>query len=191
MDLDGATTDLQLEMYRFAGDQLTDPSPMKQAVDDGLAGVERRLREDPRYFEASSRSCSATKPPAGSFRHWIGPDGLARRGATRTGARRLPPPRRVGRVVDDWLDALRRRLAARDKVNDWCRRLSVTLVERHHDLLGALVEEQMDRCPEKALTELIESRVGEDLNWIRLNGTFVGGLIGVLLYLLYALVRMT
>jgi uncharacterized membrane-anchored protein YjiN (DUF445 family) len=28
--------------------------------------------------------------------------------------------------------------------------------------------------------------VGEDLNWIRLNGTFVGGLVGVLLYLSFS-----
>ena len=45
----------------------------------------------------------------------------------------------------------------------------------------------MDRFTDDSLTELIESRVGEDLNWIRLNGTFVGGLIGVVLYLLFAL----
>ena len=47
----------------------------------------------------------------------------------------------------------------------------------------------MDRFTDDALTELIESRVGEDLNWIRLNGTFVGGLIGVALYLVYTFVK--
>ena len=47
----------------------------------------------------------------------------------------------------------------------------------------------MNRLSEKNLTELIQARVGEDLNWIRLNGTFVGGLIGVALYLLATFVQ--
>ena len=67
---------------------------------------------------------------------------------------------------------------------------TVTLppVERTVDELRqtlAQVEEQMNRLSDEALTGLIQSRVGEDLNWIRLNGTFVGGLIGVAPYLLY------
>ena len=39
----------------------------------------------------------------------------------------------------------------------------------------------------ESLVALIQQRVGEDLNWIRLNGTFVGGLIGVVLYLVATL----
>jgi uncharacterized membrane-anchored protein YjiN (DUF445 family) len=48
----------------------------------------------------------------------------------------------------------------------------------------------MNRLSEENLSALLQARVGEDLNWIRLNGTFVGGLIGVGLYLLAQLVRL-
>ena len=71
----------------------------------------------------------------------------------------------------------------------WCRRLATELVDKHHSLVGALVEEQMNRLSDQDLTELIQARVGEDLNWIRLNGTFVGGLIGLVLYLLVSAVQ--
>ena len=54
---------------------------------------------------------------------------------------------------------------------------------------GLLVEEQLNRLSDDNLVVLIENKVGEDLNWIRLNGTFVGGLIGVGLYLLFIAVK--
>jgi len=62
-------------------------------------------------------------------------------------------------------------------------------VEEHPSLIGNLVAEQMNRLSGEQLSALIQDRVGEDLNWIRLNGTFVGGLIGVAIYLVVALVR--
>ena len=75
----------------------------------------------------------------------------------------------------------------RERVNAWCRQVAVAQLDRHHALIGTLVEEQMNRLSDEKMTELIQIRVGEDLNWIRLNGTFVGGMIGVGLYLVVAL----
>jgi uncharacterized membrane-anchored protein YjiN (DUF445 family) len=71
----------------------------------------------------------------------------------------------------------------KERVNRWCRRLAVEQLEANHHLLGVLVQEQMERLNDESLVALIQQRVGEDLNWIRLNGTFVGGLIGVAIYL--------
>ena len=86
--------------------------------------------------------------------------------------------------VDAWLVRVAEDPALRDRVNEWCRQAAIHQLEQHHGLIGVLVEEQMNRLSDEDLTELIQARVGEDLNWIRLNGTFVGGLIGVVLYLL-------
>ena len=77
----------------------------------------------------------------------------------------------------------------RAAVNAWARGVAVRLVEDHHGLIGGLVAEQMSRLSGEQLSALIQDRVGEDLNWIRLNGTFVGGLIGVAIYLVVALAR--
>src|SRR5262249_32020847 len=87
--------------------------------------------------------------------------------------------------LDAWLARLADDVEFRDRVNAVCRRAATSVVERHHGVIGTLVEEQMNRFSDESLTALIESRVGEDLNWIRLNGTFVGGLIGVVLYLIF------
>jgi uncharacterized membrane-anchored protein YjiN (DUF445 family) len=35
---------------------------------------------------------------------------------------------------------------------------------------------------------MVEERVGDDLNWIRINGTVVGCLVGVAIYLLLTVI---
>ncbi len=91
--------------------------------------------------------------------------------------------------VESWIGRLTNDPAQLAQVNAWCRGLAIAQVEQHHGLIGVLVEEQMNRLSRENLSALIQSRVGEDLNWIRLNGTFVGGLIGVALFLLVTLAR--
>ncbi len=190
LDLDGAATDLQYEMFHFLGAQLQGHGPMKQAVEDGLAGVEQRLRDDPQYLEGL-RAVVVKQDGGGTLASLI---------EAVLASLRLEGLRELERAdsrlvaialafVDRWVERLGADLELQAKVNSWCRRMTATLLERHHPLLGRLVEEQMNRSSDQALTELIESRVGEDLNWIRLNGTFVGGLIGVVLYLLFWLLK--
>jgi uncharacterized membrane-anchored protein YjiN (DUF445 family) len=91
------------------------------------------------------------------------------------------------RQVEAWVEKLRTDPELREQANNWCRHIVVEQVQKHHGLLGVLVEEQLERLSEANLSELIQARVGDDLNWIRLNGTFVGGLVGVLLYLAFGL----
>ncbi len=189
LDLDGATTDIQIEIHRFLGDQLIGPSPLKDAVENGLAGVEQRLRDDPEYLAAfradvfAQDGASSLAPPLEALLSSLRAEGL--RELERDNSQLL-----TGALafLDEWANRLGDDGKLREQLNGWFRRLASSLLERHHPLLGTLVEEQMDCFTDDALTELIESRVGEDLNWIRLNGTFVGGLIGAGLYLIYKLV---
>ncbi len=67
LDLDGAATDLQHELHRFLGDQLTGPSPVKDAVERGLIGVEQRLRTDPGYLEEVRAVVLRNRAPE----HWL------------------------------------------------------------------------------------------------------------------------
>ena len=87
--------------------------------------------------------------------------------------------------LDGWIKRLSSDADLRHQVNSWARRLAVQLVEQHHSLVGVLVEEQLNRLSEEKLSELIQAKVGEDLNWIRLNGSFVGGLVGAFIYLTF------
>lgn len=63
----------------------------------------------------------------------------------------------------------------------WVRTTADDLLRRHHHQIGVTVRENLEALDTAALVSQIEDRVGADLQFIRLNGAIVGGLIGVLI----------
>ena len=55
------------------------------------------------------------------------------------------------------------------------------LVEEHRAKIGRFVEEQVLGWQEKRLVAELERHIGPDLQYIRINGTLVGGLAGLLI----------
>src|SRR5688500_9689407 len=53
------------------------------------------------------------------------------------------------------------------------------LVEEHRAAIGRFVEDQINAWQETRLVEELERHVGADLQYIRINGTIVGGLAGL------------
>jgi uncharacterized membrane-anchored protein YjiN (DUF445 family) len=190
VDLQEAADVVQQEIQRFAAEQLAEESQVQQIVRNGLKSIETRLRDDPMFLKDVRQFILETSE-TGTLTVALEPvlESLRREGLREVEA---PDSRLVAwamRQIDAWSARLEGDPAVREQVNAWCRRQAATLVEQHHSMVGALVEEQLNRLSNADLTGVIESRVGEDLNWIRLNGTFVGGMVGVLLYLLFHVVK--
>ena len=57
------------------------------------------------------------------------------------------------------------------------------LVENYRDPLSEIVSETIEQWDPGATSRRIELAIGTDLQFIRVNGTVVGGLVGLLLYL--------
>lgn len=72
-----------------------------------------------------------------------------------------------------------------ERFDGWVRTTATDLLRRHHDQIGLTVRENLEALETSALVSQIEARVGSDLQFIRLNGALVGGLIGLLLALLH------
>ena len=85
--------------------------------------------------------------------------------------------RAIGEGLLDLLDEPERR-AAFDR---WIRTTADDLLRRHHHQIGVTVRENLDALDPTALVAMIEARVGNDLQFIRLNGALVGGLVGLVL----------
>ncbi|MDT8903474.1 DUF445 domain-containing protein [Anaeroselena agilis] len=64
------------------------------------------------------------------------------------------------------------------------RQALMAFVDTHHFHIGTMVRERLDQYSTTALVDFIESRVGNDLQMIRINGSVVGGLAGMLIFLL-------
>jgi len=63
----------------------------------------------------------------------------------------------------------------------WVRATAEDLLRRHHHQIGITVRENLEALETDELVARIEDRVGADLQFIRLNGAVVGGLVGVAL----------
>lgn len=68
---------------------------------------------------------------------------------------------------------------ARQKLDDWARTALQDLVARYHSVIGATARDSVNRLKNEELVAQLESKVGHDLQYIRLNGAIVGSLVGV------------
>lgn len=57
-------------------------------------------------------------------------------------------------------------------------------LDKHHAMLTGLIRERLDEFSDDALVAFVESKVEDDLQMIRINGSAIGGLVGMGLFLL-------
>ncbi len=70
------------------------------------------------------------------------------------------------------------------QVNRFARRTAVGVATRYGGQIVQLVSETVKRWDAHTVTDRIESAVGRDLQFIRINGTLVGGLVGMAIHFL-------
>lgn len=68
-----------------------------------------------------------------------------------------------------------------DSIENWIQDRTFDLIDKNHSKIGALVEENLEKLDDKTMIEMLETNVGKDLQWIRVNGAICGFLIGLLL----------
>lgn len=79
-------------------------------------------------------------------------------------------------------ERLQRDEALRDKLDGYAADLAVFAVTRYGAELTAVITHTVNRWDGKEAARRIELHVGRDLQFIRINGTIVGGLVGVLIH---------
>jgi uncharacterized membrane-anchored protein YjiN (DUF445 family) len=70
------------------------------------------------------------------------------------------------------------------KLNEWLLGAMQTLMLAHRHQISLLITDVVKSWDAQDVSEKIELEIGKDLQFIRLNGTLVGGCVGVLLHLL-------
>lgn len=90
--------------------------------------------------------------------------------------------------VDATLAALADRLIAdpaqQAALNRWLRRQAVVLLVRRRAAFAGLVRRVIDAWDAPTVAARVESRVGTDLQFVRISGTLVGGAVGLLLHII-------
>ncbi|MFX0537388.1 DUF445 domain-containing protein [Ornithinimicrobium sp. Y1847] len=181
---DQVTRRVYQEVLRWARDIKDNPDHnVREALDSYLADLGRDLQHDPRTaarFEALKErllehpQVSATGVRLGETLRTTLLDALNDpTGHLRT--RMVTELAALGRrIVED--DGVRARL------DEWSADTVVGLVERFGPEITSVISQTIQRWDAREASDKIELHVGRDLQFIRLNGTIVGALVGLVIH---------
>jgi uncharacterized membrane-anchored protein YjiN (DUF445 family) len=79
-------------------------------------------------------------------------------------------------------ESLRDDADLRDKVDNWIVRAAQHLVSEYGIEITAIITDTIERWDAEEASRRIELHVGRDLQFIRINGTVVGALAGLVIY---------
>jgi uncharacterized membrane-anchored protein YjiN (DUF445 family) len=74
--------------------------------------------------------------------------------------------------------------ALMDKVDRWIAEVALHVVERYQEEVSNLIAQTVSSWDPNATSRRIELAIGRDLQYIRINGTLVGGLAGLVIYVI-------
>jgi uncharacterized membrane-anchored protein YjiN (DUF445 family) len=89
---------------------------------------------------------------------------------------------RLEKALRVFSQALAQDAAIRDKLNRWLREVVAETVVGRRDVIAAVVTRVIRKWDADTVSRKLELHVGKDLQYIRINGTIVGGLVGLLLH---------
>ncbi len=89
---------------------------------------------------------------------------------------------RMSTAIAEIGDRLTTDAALQRRVDAWVTDAAVFLVDRYRSDIASIITDTVERWDPDETTEKIELQVGRDLQYIRLNGTIVGALAGLVIY---------
>jgi len=173
-------------LYKLLAEMHVDPEhPVRAKVEEGLANLARDLQHDPalRAKVETMKNDLLANPAVGDW--WLGVWERLRRSLIDM---LRNPDRAMGGQLGSSLaelgETLRSDPALQLQVNRFARRTLVGVVTRYGDQIVSLVSSTVKGWDASTITLRIERAVGRDLQFIRINGTLVGGLVGLALHIL-------
>ena len=175
---------IHAEVVRFVADVRADPQHRaREALDSMLGQLAHDLLFDAdtmaRTEELKNRVLDHPQMAATAVSLW-----QALRNALRSG---LADPggalrERLVRELLDFAERVRADAGLRARLDGVAADVAVFVVSRYGAELTAVITHTIERWDGREAARRIELHVGRDLQFIRINGTIVGGLVGVLIH---------
>ncbi|MEM7780390.1 MAG: DUF445 domain-containing protein [Pseudomonadota bacterium] len=171
-------------LYKLLAEVLVDPEhPIRSKVEEGLEKLAQDLQHDPetRARVEEMKRDVLENPAVAEW--WLGVWERIRQSLIR---RARDPESGLGNDMRSGLadlgKALKQDQRLQVQINRFARRTAVGVATRYGGEIVTLVSETVKRWDATTITGRIESAVGRDLQFIRINGTLVGGLVGMTLH---------
>lgn len=185
LNLDEAADALQVELLLTLR-KLKDPSdPLRVLLKDNLLAQIAEIAEDPKFeiqvqqwkknissepllenfFEAVIEAAinSATSPSATLDSNVL---------------HRILHP-----YIKKYWDGIQENGLLRERINSFVVDMLCRVIKNEHDVIGTMVRETLGSYSDQDLNQFVQDKAGNDLQWIRINGSMIGGLVGLMLFL--------
>lgn len=158
---------------------------LRKRFDEHVALYVERLKHDPHYrLEVERLLAQLLEHPATTaylqqlwqaLVHWLQDD--LDSDDSRIG-------RRIVRLTQGLGESLAADAAMRAWINQQAMAAAPQLLERYRGQIGDYIADRVEQWESRELVVQMEQSVGKDLQFIRINGTLVGGLVGLVLHAL-------
>ncbi len=88
----------------------------------------------------------------------------------------------LSKNLDEFSENLKTNENLQHKIDNWVRVTAYKYILKNTHQFGNLISSTVGNWQGKELSEKLELEVGKDLQFIRVNGTLVGGLVGLIIY---------
>ena len=171
-------------LRRLTIDMAVDPAhPLRSKAEEGLARLAYNLQHDPET-QAKVEAWKEEMIDNEAVGQWIG--GIwenSRAGLLR--AARDPDAAlagKFGEALRQLGETLQEEPRLKKAINQFSRRAAAGIVASYGDNIGKLVSETVRAWDAGTISDRLEGAVGRDLQYIRINGTIVGGLVGLAIH---------
>ncbi len=172
------------EAVKFVAAVEADPEhPARHAIDQYLARLAVNLQHDPatigRLEDAKTSVFDSPRVRELAASAW----NTAKAGLLRSLAdAESPLRRRAASALSEIGGRLQTEQALQRRVDTWVTDAAVFLVDRYRHDIASIITDTVENWDADETTEKIELMVGRDLQYIRLNGTIVGALAGLVIF---------
>ncbi len=183
--LDAKLADAILDgLRKLTAEMSTDPAhPVRMKVEEALAQLANDLQTNP-HTRAKVEQMKEQLLANRSVALWI--DTLWQKGREAiVRAARNPDAAlagRLGEVLKSMGTSLEQDPRIRSAINQFVRRAAAGMAQSYGSSIVRLVSDTIRSWDARTVTARLESAVGRDLQYIRINGTLVGGLVGLVIH---------
>lgn len=184
LNLDEAADALQVELLLTLR-KFKDPSdPLRALLKDSLLAQIAELAEDPN-FERQVRQWKEEVLSEPLFERLLETViGAAINSATSPSSMESNVlSKMLYPYIETYWDSIQENRELRERINSFIADILCRVIKNEHDVIGNMVKETLDSYTDQDLNQFVQDKAGNDLQWIRINGSMIGGVVGLILFL--------
>lgn len=163
--------------------ELDDAHRIRSEITEQLYRFVGQLRDEPKWEEKfrqlSASILSPSKLEELAAAAWCS---LKATLQEELGSEKSALSRYLTRTLDDLAGNLKGDVVLQQKIDGWIRHNAYKYILRNAPEAGELISKTIGNWQGNELSRKLELEVGKDLQFIRINGTIVGGTVGLLIY---------